>query len=298
VAIEEVMPPDKSSVAAGQVFEPNRPHKSLHVRGRRPKTKTLVTGLEAARASDMPSKSVGGRKLAGGFDSRPPPLPNAPSDQRRSAEPGHRRPREGPIRARTTASTTPVFRSPLRPAPDKSSDRPPEDRTSLRTPSSRRRGGSGVGRPVGRPMARKPITLEDFREEFLAHCGARNLSGKTVEWYNDRTRRFADWCATQGIRSPSDFRWSDLEHFTRRRGLRRAESSFCSSCHMSRAVRRLRPGGVNRTPDEVRDRARPVTDTLPKPTCFVLPTSMIGRRQSFSGRRPSAGSLALGWNSE
>lgn len=56
-------------------------------------------------------------------------------------------------RARTTASTTQVFRCFLRPAPDKSSDRPPEDRTSLRPPSSRRRGGSGMVCPVGRPMA-------------------------------------------------------------------------------------------------------------------------------------------------
>jgi hypothetical protein len=73
VLIEEVMP-DKSSRAAGQVFEPYRPHKSLHVLGRRLKTKVLVTGLEVTRRPDMPSKSVGGRKLAGGFDSRPPPL--------------------------------------------------------------------------------------------------------------------------------------------------------------------------------------------------------------------------------
>jgi hypothetical protein len=51
-------------------------------------------------------------------------------------------------------------------------------------------------------MAKKPITLEDLREEFLAHCESRNLSGKTVEWYDDRTRRFADWCATRGIGSP------------------------------------------------------------------------------------------------
>ena len=58
MAIEEVMPPDKSSEVAGQVFEPDGPHKSLHVLGRRPKTKTLVTGLEAARGSDMPSKHV------------------------------------------------------------------------------------------------------------------------------------------------------------------------------------------------------------------------------------------------
>ncbi len=73
VALEEVMP-DKSSEATGQVFEPDRPHKSLHVLGRCPKTKTLVTGLKAARVSDMPSKPVCGRELAGGFDSRPPPL--------------------------------------------------------------------------------------------------------------------------------------------------------------------------------------------------------------------------------
>jgi len=53
----------------------------------------------------------------------------------------------------------------------------------------------------------------DLREEFLAHCEARNLSGKTVEWYDDRTRRFADWCATQGIDSPTDLRWPDLEQF-------------------------------------------------------------------------------------
>jgi len=65
---------DKSSKAAGQVFGPDRPHKSLHVLGRRKRTKTLVIGLEAARRSDMPSKPVCGRELAGGFDSRPPPL--------------------------------------------------------------------------------------------------------------------------------------------------------------------------------------------------------------------------------
>jgi site-specific recombinase XerD len=68
-------------------------------------------------------------------------------------------------------------------------------------------------RPVGRPMARKPITLEDLREEFLAHCESRNLSIRTLDWYDDRTRRFADWCATQGIDSPSDLRLPDLERF-------------------------------------------------------------------------------------
>ena len=50
--------PDKSSRAAGQVFEPDRPHKSLHVLGWCPETKTLITGLKAARTSDMPSKPI------------------------------------------------------------------------------------------------------------------------------------------------------------------------------------------------------------------------------------------------
>jgi hypothetical protein len=53
-------------------------------------------------------------------------------------------------------------------------------------------------------MAKKAITLEDLREEFLAHCEARNLSGRTLEWYGDRTRRFANWCTAQGIAVPSD----------------------------------------------------------------------------------------------
>jgi hypothetical protein len=92
----------------------------------------------------MPSKSVGGRKLAGGFDSRPPPQPKRASNSGVPA-PGERaaagKARSGP---RTTASTTQVFRCFLRPAPDKSPDRPPEDRTSLRPPSCRTKGGSGM----------------------------------------------------------------------------------------------------------------------------------------------------------
>src|SRR5215203_1734636 len=68
--------PDKSSRAAVQVFEPYRPHKSLHVLGRRLKTRVMVTGLEVTRRPDMPSKPVWGRKLPGGFDSRPPPRLN------------------------------------------------------------------------------------------------------------------------------------------------------------------------------------------------------------------------------
>jgi len=135
VLIEEVTP-DKSSRAAGQVFEPYRPHKSLHVLGRRLKTKVLVTGLEVTRRPDMPSKSVGGRKPAGGFDSRPPPLPKSASQQRRSgagreaaagkARPGPQRPRP-PHKSFGVSFARPgqVFR-PTAGGPDKSSAPPLE----------------------------------------------------------------------------------------------------------------------------------------------------------------------------
>jgi hypothetical protein len=70
--VEEVTP-DKSSQAAGQVFEPDRPYESLHVPGWRLKTMALVTDLKAATEPDLPSRPVWGRKLPSGFDSRPPP---------------------------------------------------------------------------------------------------------------------------------------------------------------------------------------------------------------------------------
>lgn len=57
-------------------------------------------------------------------------------------------------------------------------------------------------RPIGRPLAKKAITLEDLRQDFLAHCEARNLSERTLEWYSDRTRRFVDWCTAQGLMVP------------------------------------------------------------------------------------------------
>ena len=75
-------------------------------------------------------------------------------------------------------------------------------------------------RPLGRPITRSALTVEDLRQEFLAHCEARNLSGRTLEWYADRTSRFVEWCAARQI-VPSELRWSDLEEFVldcRRRG--------------------------------------------------------------------------------
>ena len=50
--------PDKSSSVAGQVFEPNRAHESLHVRGGCLKTKSLVSSLKAVRSPDLTFKIV------------------------------------------------------------------------------------------------------------------------------------------------------------------------------------------------------------------------------------------------
>jgi hypothetical protein len=47
-----------------------------------------------------------------------------------------------------------------------------------------------MARPAGRPIAVRAVTIHDLREEFLARCTAKNLSGWTLEWYEDRTRRF------------------------------------------------------------------------------------------------------------
>jgi hypothetical protein len=40
-------------------------------------------------------------------------------------------------------------------------------------------------RPMGRPIAKKATTLEDLRES-LTHCEARNLCGRTHEWWSSR----------------------------------------------------------------------------------------------------------------
>src|ERR671931_374170 len=54
------------------------------------------------------------------------------------------------------------------------------------------KGGSGMVRPLGRPMARRDVTVENLRQQSLAHCEARNLSERTLEWDADRTGRFVE----------------------------------------------------------------------------------------------------------
>lgn len=56
-------------------------------------------------------------------------------------------------------------------------------------------------------------TVADLREEFLDRCRAKNLSPRTMEWYEDRTRRFSDWCLERGILLTRDVTADDLEAF-------------------------------------------------------------------------------------
>lgn len=56
-------------------------------------------------------------------------------------------------------------------------------------------------------------TILDLRDEFLDRCRAKNLSPRTIEWYEDRTRRFSDWCFESGILKAQDLTTEDLEGF-------------------------------------------------------------------------------------
>lgn len=68
-------------------------------------------------------------------------------------------------------------------------------------------------RPAGRPIGTREATIADLREEFLDRCRAKNLSVRTIEWYEDRTRRFSDWCFNKGILRAQDLTTEDLEAF-------------------------------------------------------------------------------------
>jgi hypothetical protein len=68
-------------------------------------------------------------------------------------------------------------------------------------------------RPVGHPLRRRAITIHELREEFLARCEARNLSDRTIQWYEDRTGQFEEWCASREIVSAGELTCSHLEDF-------------------------------------------------------------------------------------
>jgi integrase/recombinase XerD len=68
-------------------------------------------------------------------------------------------------------------------------------------------------RPVGHPLRRSAASIHDLREEFLARCQARNLSDRTIQWYEERSRQFAEWCTSREIVLAGDLSCSDLEDF-------------------------------------------------------------------------------------
>jgi integrase/recombinase XerD len=68
-------------------------------------------------------------------------------------------------------------------------------------------------RPAGRPLRRRAVTIHDLREEFLARCQARNLSDRTIQWYEDRSGQFVEWCTSREIILAGDLPCFDLEGF-------------------------------------------------------------------------------------
>ena len=70
-----------------------------------------------------------------------------------------------------------------------------------------------MARPARRPIAVAPATVDDLREEFLASCRAKNLSERTVEWYEEKIRRFAEWCSQEGAADAASLTASHLDAY-------------------------------------------------------------------------------------
>lgn len=70
-----------------------------------------------------------------------------------------------------------------------------------------------MARPARRPIAVAPATVDDLREEFLASCRAKNLSERTVEWYEEKSRRFAEWCSQDGAADAASLTAAHLDAF-------------------------------------------------------------------------------------
>lgn len=70
-----------------------------------------------------------------------------------------------------------------------------------------------MARPAGRPFAAREVTVYDLRDQFLARCLAKNLSPRTIEWYEDRTGRFVEWCSARGVERAADLTGGDVDGF-------------------------------------------------------------------------------------
>jgi hypothetical protein len=65
-----------------------------------------------------------------------------------------------------------------------------------------------VARPAGRSRAARDVSVNDLREEFLARCRAKNLSDRTIEWYEDRTHQLCECGPGVALRSPGISAWT------------------------------------------------------------------------------------------
>jgi integrase len=68
-----------------------------------------------------------------------------------------------------------------------------------------------MARPAGRPRAVREASVYDLREEFLARCRAKNLSDRTMEWYEDRTLQLCDLWTARGAALASELTVEHVE---------------------------------------------------------------------------------------
>jgi integrase/recombinase XerD len=68
-------------------------------------------------------------------------------------------------------------------------------------------------RPAVHPLRVREETLHDLRDEFLLRCQAKNLSARTIQWYEERTRLFVDWCEARRIERAAELTTSVLEEY-------------------------------------------------------------------------------------
>lgn len=57
------------------------------------------------------------------------------------------------------------------------------------------------------------ITIHDLCDDFIARCHAKNLTPRTIEWYEMRIRCFSRWCEDKGIRMARSLSTGALEEY-------------------------------------------------------------------------------------
>lgn len=97
-----------------------------------------------------------------------------------------------------------------------------------------------MARPAGRPIAIREPSIYDLREEFLARCRAKNLSDRTIEWYEDRTLQLSDLWAGQGAQLTCELTLDHVEDALvalRERGL--APQTVCGFAQVAKTLCRF-----------------------------------------------------------